>query len=93
MTSENQLVEDHIREYEARLKHIDELFARASQVENQTPEHQAELSDLKQERAKLTEQMAQIKQLSAEEWAKKGGPMVIWDLVAQRLEKLLERLE
>jgi len=35
MTSENQLVDDHVREYEARLKHIDVLFARASQVENQ----------------------------------------------------------
>jgi len=51
------------------------------------------LFGLRQEHAKLTEQMAQIKQLSAEEWAKKRGPMVVWDLVAQRLEKLLERLE
>jgi len=91
MTAKEQLVESHVREYESRLKHIDELVARASKADLQKVEHQSELSDLKQERDKLAGHLDEIKALSAEEWAKEGGPMVIWDIVAERLEKLTGR--
>ncbi len=93
MTTEEQLVESHVQESNARLKHIDELIGRTAKLDIQKAEHQAELSELKQEREKLAGQLGEIEQLSAEEWAKEGGPMVIWDLVAQRLEKLVEHLE
>ncbi|HEC18828.1 MAG TPA: hypothetical protein ENI97_05735 [Gammaproteobacteria bacterium] len=93
MTTEEQLVESHVQEYNARLKRIDELIGRADNVENPNPEDVAELSKLKKERNKLANQLLDIKALSAAEWAKEGGPMVIWDLVAERLEKLVERLE
>ncbi len=93
MTNEEQLVESHVREYESRLRHIDELIARASKTDFQKVEYQSELSDLKQKRNKLSGHLDEIKALSAEEWAKKGGPMVIWDIVAERLEKLVEYLE
>jgi len=93
MTTEDQLVESHVKEYTSRLKHIDELIARASKADIQKVEHRSELSDLKQERNNLAGHLDTINVLSAEEWAKKGGPMVMWDLVAERLEKLLEHFE
>lgn len=93
MTTEEHLVETHVREYNARLEHIDELIERAAKTGNPKPEHATELTELKQQREKLANQLIDIKQLSAAEWAKEGGPMVIWDLVAERLEKLIEHLE
>ncbi|HHJ19965.1 MAG TPA: hypothetical protein ENJ84_09135 [Gammaproteobacteria bacterium] len=93
MTNEEQLVESHVKEYTSRLKHIDELITRAGKTEIRKAEHQSELSELKQERENLAGHLDKIKALSAEEWAKEGGPMVIWDLVAERLEKLVEHIE
>jgi len=93
MSNKEHLVEAHVMKYESHLKHIDELISRADKADIQKQEHQSELSSLKQEREKLAGNLEQIKGLSAEAWAKKGGPMVIWELVAERLEKLVERIE
>jgi len=93
MSSEEQLVETHVMEYESRLKHIDELIEHTEKKGNLNPGHAAELSELKQDREKLVDNLDEIRRKSAEEWAKEGGPMVIWDLVAERLEKLVEHLE
>jgi len=91
MTTDEQLVERNILHYEARLKHVDELFEKAHKAVE--PEASEELAELKKERAKLADDLEKLKQKSLEEWAKEGGPMVIWDLLAERLEKLVERLE
>ena len=90
----NQLAERHILEHEARLKHIDELMGKVDQAEQKTgsPEVSAELADLKQERNVLANHLDELRKKSAEEWAEQGGPMVIWDIVADRLEKLVERV-
>lgn len=90
----NQLAERHIREHEARLKHIDELMGKADKAEQtaDSSEVSAELADLKQERGVLADQLDELRQKSAEEWAEQGGPMVMWDIVADRLEKLVERV-
>ncbi len=94
MTTDEQLVERNILHYEARLKHVDELFEKAHKaVETTAPEASEELNELKKERGKLADDLEKLKQKSLEEWAKEGGPMVIWDLLAERLEKLVERLE
>ncbi len=94
MTTDEQLAERNILHYEARLKHIDELFEKASKAPGaEAPETSRELAELKEERGKLVDTLEQIKEKSLEAWAKEGGPMVIWDLVAERLEKLVERLE
>jgi hypothetical protein len=91
----NQLADRHIREHEARLKHIDELMEQVEVTGQST--HSAEvsavLSDLKRERGLLANQLDELRQQSAEEWAEKGGPMVMWDIVAERLEKLVERIK
>ena len=96
MTNINQLAEHHIREHEARLKHIDELMEKVEQAKHaaeDSSEISVELSDLKQERGKLAEHLDGMRQKSAEEWAEKGGPMVIWDVIADRLERLVERIK
>lgn len=93
MTTDEQLVERNILRYEARLKHVDELFEKAHKMaKNAAPGASEELAELKKERGKLADDLDKLKQKSLEEWAKEGGPMVIWDLLAERLEKLIERL-
>ena len=89
MTTEDLLVEQHIQAYESRLKHIDELLEKA---EAAAPGSE-EVAELTAQRQKAADALAQFKEKSLEEWAREGGPMVIWDLVAERLEKFIERLE
>jgi len=96
MTDINHLAEQHIREYEARLKHINELMEQADNAKHAAEDSSAvsaELENLKQEHSSLVEQLEEMKQHSEEEWAEKGGPMVMWDIVADRLEKLVERIK
>ncbi len=93
MYNQERLTETHIREYEARMKHIDELISRAERAEHLTSAQMEELGALRGQRARLADELEQIKSSSLEEWAKKGGPMIIWDLVAERAEKLIEHIE
>jgi DNA repair exonuclease SbcCD ATPase subunit len=92
MSDINQLAESHIKEHEARLKHIDELMEQADKAKHEA-EDSAELESLKQERVTLANHLDELREQSAEEWAEKGGPMVMWDIVASRLEKLVERIK
>lgn len=100
MTDINQLVEQHILQHESRLKHIDELLARAKKVAEQADEEtkiRAELKDAKRDREELADRIQELKEASPEYWQKraleKAGPMGVWDAVAQRLERLVERIE
>ena len=88
MKNIEQLVERNIREHEVRIHHIDTLLARANEVG--ADKLGPELDELKQEYANLTEE---ARQRSIREWAEKSGPMVMWDIVAQRLENLVERIK
>lgn len=96
MTHIDQLIEQHIREYEARLKHIDELMARA-QRQGASPDTHAELAEIQGRREELAGQVETLKQKPREHWEedeiRQAGPMGVWDVVAQKLEHLLERLE
>jgi hypothetical protein len=91
----NQLAEQHIREHQARLKHIDELMAQVDQAKQvmESIEMRAEVESIKQERALLAKQLDEMRERTAEEWAEKGGPMVVWDVIANRLERLVERIK
>jgi hypothetical protein len=100
MTHRDELVEQHIRQHESHLKHIDEMLRRAhEQVEagNAPPEAEQELKELKGEREKLAGHLTEMKRKGPEDWERetleRAGPMGIWDAVAQRLEKLVERLD
>lgn len=100
MTTQNQMIEQHIREYQARMQRIDELMERARKglgEAAESEEHRAELEEVSQGREKLATLYEELKLSSTENWRKeeiiKSGPMGIWDAVAQQLEKLVERLE
>jgi hypothetical protein len=100
MTGFNQLVENHIDQYESRLKQIDLLLERASNAIAKSQVHadiHTEIANLRAEREKFASQLGTLKQKSInglpKEMLEKSGPMGIWDKVAQELEKLVERIE
>lgn len=100
MTASERLVTEHIKEYESRLKHIDELFERARQAsENNHVDHplKLELDQYAQQRAELAKHTERVKTMSVDQWRmellKSSGPMAIWDVLAQKLEDLAERLD
>lgn len=97
MTVVDHLVDQRFKQYESRLMHIDELMRRASQGVIERPEFADELSEIRREREALLKDLNSIKRRSQEEWQseeiEQAGPMVIWDAVAKRLEKLVEKIE
>lgn len=100
MTHQDHLIEQHIRLHESHLKHIDEMLQRAHrhiEAGKAPPEAKSELKELKEEREKLAGDLSEMKQKEPEEWERDAltwaGPMGVWDTVAQRLEKLVERLD
>jgi len=100
MTDANHLMRKNIMEYETRIKHFDELIARAEKGVGTGPEH-AEAADslasLKQQRDKFAVWLDELRLKSLENWRvdeiEKAGPMGVWDAVGQQLEKLVERIE
>ncbi|MGD8910285.1 MAG: hypothetical protein PVI92_13160 [Chromatiales bacterium] len=97
MTKYAHLAEQHIVEFESRLKHIDELLARANEdVTDEGHELAGELKELTSKREELAGHLEKIRRKSLEDWQEKeieqAGPMGIWDAVAQQLERLIERL-
>ena len=98
MTTKEQLIDQHIREYESRLKHIDELYEQAREAtEHLHDEHEShdELRSYAEQRAQLPKDADEIKTMPVENWrqetAQSAGPMAIWDILAQKLEDFLER--
>ena len=90
-----QMIEQQVRDYEARLNHVDRLVDRAKEIEH--PEVHKELADLLARRHELAVELDEMKLKSLDDWREeelaKAGPMGIWDAVAQQLENLVERFE
>lgn len=96
MTGLDRQIEQHIREYESRLRHVDELLERAHH--HKPPAEVAkELEEARHEREKMAAHLDELRRKPPEHWQEEeiesAGPMGIWDAVAQQLEKLVERLE
>ena len=96
----DHLVEQHILQHNAQLKNIDEFLDRVEKVDLSKKEMSdlaRELEELKNEREKLLAHIGELKQKTREEWQEDDfnqvGPMVIWEAVAKRLQRLVERLE
>lgn len=93
----NHLIHQHILEHESRLKHVDELLERAQSGTAHSGDAAEQLAQAQQARAQLARQIETCKLRPPEQWSEKDfeqtGPMVVWDTVAQKLEKLVERLE
>jgi hypothetical protein len=98
MTGIESMVEQHIREYEARLKHVDELLEQAHREAEtaKAAEIDDDLALLRGERDRLASHFDELKMKSRQDWQgesiEKAGPMGVWDSLAQQLEKLLERI-
>ena len=100
MTTKEQLIDQHIREYESRLKHIDELYERAHSATahlDDGHETRSELKDYATQRSHLQQQSDEVKTMTVADWreetVKSAGPMAIWDILAQKLEDFVERHE
>ncbi len=95
MNNLEHMVEQHVREYESRLKHVDELVDRAKATDH--PEVHEELKSVMPQRDQLASQVESMRLKSLQDWRQeeiqKAGPMGIWDAVAQQLEALVERFE
>ena len=100
MTNEEHLIDQHIREYESRMKHIDELYQRAHQaaVKLDTADDACTgLDELTAQRSLLRESTESIKTMPVDKWreatVRYAGPMAVWDILAQKLEDFVERHE
>jgi hypothetical protein len=100
MTDVSHLAEQHIREQESRLHHIDELTERARKAAGRAPEFAhiyTELDDLVSKRNQAAVQLDDLRARAAEQWREeeieRSGLMGIWDALAQQLERVLEKVE
>ena len=100
MTTKEQLIDQHIREYESRLKHIDELYQKAHEAtEHLDEEHdsRSELQEYASQRHQLLQKTSDVKTMPVSNWREEtiqnSGPMAIWDVLAQKLEDFIERHE
>jgi len=93
MANIEQLAEQHIQHYESQLKHIDEVMARAHKEGGDGADLNAELKELAEHRSELADYIEELREKAPFEWMEEGGPMVLWDVVAERIEALVERIE
>ena len=100
MTITEKIADQHIREYESRLKHMDELFKRAKQVSARLDDDhslKSELGQYQEQHNDLVNQNAKLKNMPfahlSEDIIRSAGPMAVWDVLARKLEDLVERIE
>ena len=96
MHSKEQLVNEHITEFESRQKHVDELLDTARTQVGNKPEYQDDLTVFDGKRDELTNDLEELKNRSAEEWAaheiEDAGPMGVWYGLISELEAFIEKL-
>ena len=100
MNVTEKLVEQHIREYESRLKHVNELFNKAQKVSeslDQGHELHSELKLYSEQQNEIARQAAELKKLPFAHWRedmiRSSGPLGVIDVLAQKLEDLIERVD
>jgi DNA repair ATPase RecN len=93
-------LEQRINQYQANLRHIDELLSRAKQRAARLPAHSelhAQLDKAQSDREKASAHLEALRRMSSEQFSEQlieqSGPMGVWDAVAEDLEKLVERME
>ena len=99
MSDINDMVEQHILEFESRQKHMEELLAQARELAGAEPEREdvrSEIERLTKEQERLSGLLDRLRKKAPGDWQADqiayDGPMAVWDIVAQDLEKLVERL-
>lgn len=89
MSKLEELVDRHVTEYNSRLKHFDEMAEKAESLEEHHDKQ--ELAELKAHRIQFHNYL-QEQRHSPSQRLLDSGPMAIWDVVADRLEKLVEKV-
>ncbi len=97
MNTIDQLVEQHIRAQESRLKHIDELLARAESAAKGNAEMEAAVAELRRRRDEQAAGLGAQKERPVSDWQEQeiasAGPMAVWDALALDIEQLIEKME
>lgn len=96
MNNVEKIVEQHIHQYISRLQHIDELMEEAHKNPDKLDadtEARDELSDLKQQRDDFADYIDSLKEKSPQQLLQVAGPMVMWELIAQRLERIIGKIK
>ena len=100
MSNKEHLIEQHIREYESRMRHIDELYQRAHEAvvdKDAAAEAHSHLHEMTAQRSLLRAGTNEIRRMPLEHWredmVRTAGPMAVWDILAQKLEAFIERHE
>lgn len=93
MSMPEQIAERSIREYEARLKRIDELMKQAETAASDDKVISQGLTEIKQEKERINDYIAGLQDKSPQEFMDTAGPMVMWEILADKLEKLVEKLK
>ena len=100
MTSKEHLINQHILEYESRQKHLEELYEKAQQAADHLPDDHEVKHSLRQygdEKSELSAQAEEIKSMHVDNWREEtiqnAGPMAVWDILAQKREDLIEKVE
>jgi len=100
MSSKEHLIEQHILEYESRMRHIDELYERAHKAaaaKGTQGEAHDDLREFAAQRSLLRESTDKIRAMPLDRWredtVRAAGPMAVWDILAQKLEDFVERHE
>ncbi|RME35184.1 MAG: hypothetical protein D6786_02650 [Gammaproteobacteria bacterium] len=97
MNTIDQLVEQHIRSQDARLKRIDELLARAEAAARGDAAREAEVAELRRRRDEQAARLGEEKRRPLSDWQEQeiesAGPMAVWDALALDIENLIEAME
>lgn len=101
MNSMEHLIEQHVLQYEARLKRFNELLEQQKELAQASMKQVAslspELEKMVGEQEKFNNHLEELRIKSLQHWQEevieKSGPMGIWDAVAQQLEKVVETME
>ena len=97
MTSIEQLVEQHIQEFESRQAHIDELLEKARHHASDIPVVKDDLISIESKYEALLCDLNELKQGNYQDKAieaiENAGPMGVWFGLISELESLIENVE
>jgi hypothetical protein len=97
MTTREQLVNQHIREFESRQHHIDELLQQARQHAARLPFLKQDLLDIENRHGSLLCDIDEMRHgridVHAIQDIERAGPMGIWFGLIDELETFIERTD
>ena len=93
MPMPEQIAEMNIREHEARVKRIDELMEEAEAAASDDAIISHGLTEIKREKDRIDDYIGGLKEKSPQQFLETAGPMVMWEILAEKLENLIEGIK